>query len=155
MVRRALIALAAWAEIADASVDVTDPEPPGAALRVETRTSSADRELLTALTLVSTLVTAADTADALLLRAASATETACDSAESPWEMTESPWLRTETALATESIRVLRPASVTLRPESALLRALAAWAEMALASVLVTLPLPPVAELAETRLMRLR
>jgi hypothetical protein len=47
--------------------------PAGAAERLETRTSNAESELLTVFTRVSTDVTAAETADALLERAASVT----------------------------------------------------------------------------------
>jgi hypothetical protein len=48
--------------------------PAGEAERLDTRTSSAERLLLTVLTRVSTDVTAAETADALLERAASVTD---------------------------------------------------------------------------------
>src|SRR5688500_3695634 len=101
--RALLNALAAWAETAasPAETSVLVTAPAAAAERVETRTSSAltallttDTALLTVFTLVSTEVTAALTADARLLRAASATETALERADSPW-------LRTLIALAIE------------------------------------------------------
>jgi hypothetical protein len=69
-----LRALAAWALIADASVLVTDPLPPGAALRVLTRASRADTAWLTTLTAWES--------------ALSAETRASVSTERPFEMTE-------------------------------------------------------------------